>query len=163
MNEKIYLTPAQMAAAAPYEANMATAVKSDWTRGLGRNGAKTLAQISKEVAGGSDYIDITCPGCVLNLVRRVGRWYFDTKERDAALALEAEQKRAAAKVKADLKAHAIPKVAPKVAPKVEASSETKAAKAQKPARTPKSAAKKEKTVKTAAPKKSAAKSAKKAK
>ena len=78
----ITLTPAQMAALAPYERNMKTAVESDWTRGLGSTGAKVLGRILREVAGGPSHVDLSCPDCVLRLCRRVGRWYFDTQEKE---------------------------------------------------------------------------------
>lgn len=160
--EKVYLTAAQMAAAAPYERNMETAVKSDWTRGLGRNGARVLAQISKEVAGGSSYVNTACPDCVLRLARRVGVWYFDTKDRDAALAFEAEQRAAAAKINAALEKKLKP-LADADKPLDLDKAAASAAKAKKPAKTPKYAPKKEKTGKTATPKKKAAKTAKNAK
>lgn len=83
-NKPTYLTAAQMAALAPYEENMRTAVKSDYTRGLGANGARLMGRILSEVTGGPSYVNLSCPVCVLNTARRVGKLYFDTLDRNAA-------------------------------------------------------------------------------
>lgn len=70
------LTPAQLEELRPYEKNMETAIRSDWSRGLGSRGIDTMARIRKEV-NGEAYVNRSCPVCVLELVRTVGRWYFE--------------------------------------------------------------------------------------
>ena len=79
MEKQVILTPAQMERLKPYEKNMETAVRSDWTRGLGRTGYAVLSDIQTEVIGHREFINLSCPVCCLNLVRTVGRWYFANK------------------------------------------------------------------------------------
>lgn len=71
------LTEAQIDSLRPYEKNMETAVRSDWTRGLRETGLRLMAAIKKEIEGGSTYVDMACNVCCLNLVRTVARWYFE--------------------------------------------------------------------------------------
>lgn len=86
------LTGDQIAELKPYEENMRTAVKSDWTRGIGRHGIETMKRIRAEVTGNRAFVNTSCPVCVLSLVREVGRLYF--------AAVEAAEK-AAGKAKGD--------------------------------------------------------------
>lgn len=78
------LTAAQLARLAPYEKNMYTAVYSDWTRGIGQNGITVLSQVREEVTGEKQFVNRSCPFCLLDLVRTVGRWYFEDKAALAA-------------------------------------------------------------------------------
>lgn len=77
------LTAAQIARLAPYEKNMYTAVYSDWTRGIGQNGITVLSQVREEVTGEKQFVNRSCPFCLLDLVRTVGRWYFEDKPVEA--------------------------------------------------------------------------------
>lgn len=78
------LTPAQLVSLEPYEKNMQTAVFSDWTRGIGQTGITVLAQVRDEVTGQKMFVNRSCPFCLLDLVRTVGRWYFEDKAAAAA-------------------------------------------------------------------------------
>ena len=78
------LTAAQISRLAPYEKNMLTAVRSDWTRGLGSTGITVLAQVREEVTGQKEFVNRSCPFCLLELVRTVGWWYFEDKAALAA-------------------------------------------------------------------------------
>ena len=80
MKDRKKLTVSQVAALRPFEENLETAVRSDWTRGLLSDDLRLMARIHKEVAGGSTYIDLSCPYCVLTLVRTVGKWYIADKD-----------------------------------------------------------------------------------
>ena len=82
------LTPAQLEELRPYEKNMFTAVHSDWSRGLGSRGIDTLAKVRDAVTGEKHFVNRSCPVCVLELVRTVGRWYFEDK---AALEAKGEE------------------------------------------------------------------------
>lgn len=95
MPDRRKLTAAELKQLAPYETNMQTAVESDWTRGIGRRGILLMKEIREAVTGRKQHVNGSCPSCVLNLVREVGRWYFADKA--------AKRKKA-------------PKVAPKEAP-----------------------------------------------
>ena len=80
MEKKVTLTPAQMEALTPYEKNMLCAVKSDYTRGLGKTGLTACAEVYKTVTGREYFLNLSCNFWCTDLVRRVGRWYFATKE-----------------------------------------------------------------------------------
>lgn len=77
--ERKKLTPEQLALLAPYESNMRTAVRSDWTRGITSAGLSTMAAIREAVTGVRQSLNRSCPFCLLELVRTVGRWYFADK------------------------------------------------------------------------------------
>ena len=83
MNKRKKLTAAQVDSLRPYEKGMYTAVNSDWVRGVGEAGLRLMAGIHKEIAGGGTFINLSCPVCVLNLVRAVGKWYFEDKDDPA--------------------------------------------------------------------------------
>lgn len=74
------LTGEELKQLAPFEANMKTAVESDWTRGIGRHGIATMKAIRDSVLGKPQHVNTGCPSCVLSLVREVGRWYFSDKD-----------------------------------------------------------------------------------
>ena len=97
MAERKKLTSEQLDALRPYEKNMETAIKSDWTRGIGTAGLRTMARIRKEASGGTTFVNMSCPVCVLELVRQVGRWYFEDKDAPVVKKAKAPRKRKAAK------------------------------------------------------------------
>ena len=74
------ITAQEYAALRPYEANMKTALASDWTRGLGRTGIQVMKEIRDAVVGRRIYVNASCPVCVIQLVREVGRLYFAYQE-----------------------------------------------------------------------------------
>ena len=69
------LTQSEFEALKPYEAHMKTALTSDWTRGLGRNGIKIMSEIRDAATGRRNFVNASCPVCVLKLVREVARMY----------------------------------------------------------------------------------------
>lgn len=79
------LSPAQMERLAPYEKNMACAVRSDYTRGLSRTGLDVVRTVLDEVTGRKNYVCGSCQFSALDVTRRVGRLYFATKEANAAV------------------------------------------------------------------------------
>ena len=81
MPDRRKLTAAELKQLAPYESNMLTAVDSDWTRGIGRRGILLMKEIREAVTGRKQHVNGSCPSCVLNLVREVGRWYFADKPK----------------------------------------------------------------------------------
>lgn len=88
------LTAKQRAALKPYEKNMRTAVKSDWTRGVSTTAVRLMESVRNEVTGKVEHVG-PCPNCILNLVRTVGKWYFaDIEALEKAAARKAAKKAA---------------------------------------------------------------------
>ena len=78
------LTQSEFEALKPYEAHMKTALTSDWTRGLGRNGIKIMSEIRDAATGRRNFVNASCPVCVLKLVREVARMYNAYRDYIAA-------------------------------------------------------------------------------
>lgn len=74
------LTPAEMAAAAPYECNMRTAVDSNYARSIGPAGVDVLNGILKAHGRPAVPGAGSCVACTLSLLQQVGAMYFETKK-----------------------------------------------------------------------------------
>lgn len=72
------LTKEQMKALGPYEKYMRTAVRADWASNPGMQGIDTLSRVWEEVTGTRRNMSVSCGVCVLNLLKDVGRLYFDS-------------------------------------------------------------------------------------
>ena len=78
------LTPAEMAAAAPYECNMRTAVDSNYARSIGPAGVDVLNGILNAHGRPSVPGAGSCVACTLSLLQQVGTMYFETKKNEGA-------------------------------------------------------------------------------
>lgn len=82
------LTPEEYAAAAAYETQMQTAIRSDYLRNVGRSGLAVLVPIYERVSGVKERVNSNCASCILGFLKRLGAIYFADKA-------EAEQNAAA--------------------------------------------------------------------
>ena len=78
------LTPEEMAALAPFECNMRTAINSNYSRSIGIGGAKILNGVLKARGLATEPSAGTCVDCTLRLLKTVGRMYFEAKEAQAS-------------------------------------------------------------------------------
>lgn len=72
------LTKEQMKALEPYEKYMRTAVRADWASNPGMQGIDTLRRVWEDVTGTRRNMSVSCGVCILNLLKDVGRLYFDS-------------------------------------------------------------------------------------
>lgn len=85
------LTPEEFAAAAAYETQMQTAIRSDYLRNVGRSGLAILVPIYERVAGRKERVNSNCAACILGFLKRLGAIYFaDKAEREQQQAPAAE-------------------------------------------------------------------------
>jgi len=75
------MTDEQFNALAPFEHNYETALKANYSRYPGRAAIDTMFAIFREITGSRININRSCSTCVLNLVKSVGKLYFEEKER----------------------------------------------------------------------------------
>lgn len=87
-------TEEQMKELSVWEPNMRTAVRSNWARGIGSTAARRMNEIYNAATGAKGTVNASCAGCMLNLLRDVGRLYFAQKD-----AKESEKESAGTKVK----------------------------------------------------------------
>lgn len=78
------LTDEQFATLAPYEAHFTTALRSSYPRSPGRAALKTIHAILRELEPTTPALNTTCGTCILRVLKKAGRLYFDRKEADAA-------------------------------------------------------------------------------
>lgn len=102
------LNDSQFERLAAYEKYMKTAIDSSYPRSPGPRGLREIHAVLREVDPQTPTLNTTCGTCILRLLKKAGRLYFDRKAAD-------ERERAEA-VAATLEA-ASPKPAPKPAPK----------------------------------------------
>ena len=101
------LNDSQFERLAAYEKYMKTAIDSSYPRSPGPRGLREIHAVLREVDPQTPTLNTTCGTCILRLLKKAGRLYFDRKAAD-------EKDRAEA-VAATLEASA-PKPAPKKAP-----------------------------------------------
>lgn len=75
------LTKEQMKALEPYEKHMRTAVRASWASNPGMQGIETLRRVWEDVTGARRNMSVSCGVCILNLLKDVGRLYFDSLPR----------------------------------------------------------------------------------
>ena len=84
------LTKEQLEALAPYEQHFETAVRSRWARYPGTDAMRLIHRIYCDVTGAKIRLNTSCGVCRLNLLRGLGKIYFEDKaELEAAAAAEA--------------------------------------------------------------------------
>lgn len=77
------LTHEEFAAAAAYETQLRTAVRSDYLRNVGRSGLAILVPIYERVAGTRQAVNSNCAACILDFLKRIGAIYLaDKAERE---------------------------------------------------------------------------------
>lgn len=72
------LTKEHMKALKPYEKYMRTAVRASWASNPGMQGIETLRHVWEDVTGTRRNMSVSCGACILNLLKDVGRLYFDS-------------------------------------------------------------------------------------
>lgn len=78
-------TEEQFQALAPYEDNFRTAVEGHWTRRISVDGQKLIRSIYQEATGEKAPFNVGCAVCVVTILRRAGRlWFQDKEEREKA-------------------------------------------------------------------------------
>lgn len=76
-------TDEQYAILSQWEDNYRTAIRSQWSRSIGRTAALTIHGIYSSVVKGAPHLNHSCGSCVLRLLRNVGNLYFaDKAERE---------------------------------------------------------------------------------
>lgn len=77
-------TPEDMQALAQWEHNMRTAIQSNYLRNVGRAAVKTISDIRARQLGVKEvYVNDSCASCILDLLQRVGKDYFEQKTAEA--------------------------------------------------------------------------------
>ena len=78
------LTPEEMAALAPFECRMRTAINSQYARSIGVYGANLLNGILKARGLATEPGAGACVDCSYRLLVKVGKMYFESKEAQAS-------------------------------------------------------------------------------
>lgn len=74
-------TKEDMKTLSQWEANMRTAIHSRYLRNIGRAAVQTIASIwAKRLGVAQVAVNDSCSACVLDLLQRVGRAYFEQVE-----------------------------------------------------------------------------------
>lgn len=64
-----------------WEGNMRTAIQSRYLRNVGRAAVQIIAEIwARKLGVAKIAVNDSCPACVLDLLQRVGKAYFEQKE-----------------------------------------------------------------------------------
>jgi len=105
----------QFNALAPYEDNFRTATEGKWTRRVSIPAQKQIRAIYTEATGERIPFNIGCGSCIVNLLRKAGKLYFEDKAARAAAEEEAKRAQEAAPAPAEEAQTEAP--APKPAPK----------------------------------------------
>lgn len=82
----------QMQKLFPFEGHFGKAIRAKWAPYPGRDNLIMMNNIYTEVTGVSRHLSPSCDTCIVNLLRDLGKIYF---ERKAELEQENEQKQAA--------------------------------------------------------------------
>jgi hypothetical protein len=77
------LTNEQMAALAPFEGRMQTALRSNWCAAVSAHDFNVVLQIYNSVTGGIRRNNPDCASCVLELFSDMGRIYFAQRDSNA--------------------------------------------------------------------------------
>ena len=85
------LTEEELKSLEPYEQNMRTALRSNYTRNPGRRALEKMNDIYSRVMGVRHRVNAGCNTCILNLLKDCGRIYFaDKSETEARTSVEKE-------------------------------------------------------------------------
>ena len=86
------LNDSQFERLAAYEKYMKTAIDSSYPRSPGPRGLREIHAVLREVDPQTPTLNTTCGTCILRLLKKAGRLYFDRKaadERERAEAIQA--------------------------------------------------------------------------
>lgn len=86
------LNDSQFERLAAYEKYMKTAIDSSYPRSPGPRGLREIHAVLREVDPQTPTLNTTCGTCILRLLKKAGRLYFDRKaadEKDRAEAIQA--------------------------------------------------------------------------
>ena len=75
------MTDEQFNILAQYEHNYETALKANYSRYPGREGVDQMFNTYRDITGSRNNINRSCSVCILNLVKKVGKLYFEEKTR----------------------------------------------------------------------------------
>lgn len=76
-----------------WEGNMRTAIQSRYLRNVGRAAVQVIAEIwARKLGVAKIAVNDSCPACVLDLLQRVGKAYFEQK--DAPVKIKKKKKEA---------------------------------------------------------------------
>ena len=93
-------TDEQFNALAPYEDNFRTALEANWTRRIPIEGQKLIRQTYQDATGDKVPFNTGCATCVINILRRAGkRWFQDKTERETIAAATNLERRADGTIK----------------------------------------------------------------
>lgn len=84
------LNDSQFDRLAAYEKYMKTAIDSSYPRSPGPRGLREIHAVLREVDSQTPTLNTTCGTCILRLLKKAGRLYFDRKEERIAAANAAE-------------------------------------------------------------------------
>jgi hypothetical protein len=74
-------TKEDMKTLSQWEKNMRTAILSRYLRNVGKSAVQTIAEIwARKLGVAKVAVNDSCPACVLDLLQRVGRAYFEQQE-----------------------------------------------------------------------------------
>lgn len=75
------LTKKQKAALAKYEQNLRTATQSNFTRAMSQTAVQEVKQVYEQLTGQPYRMNKNCSACVLDLLKRTARLYFNDKPK----------------------------------------------------------------------------------
>lgn len=76
-----------------WESNMRTAIQSRYLRNVGRAAVQVIAEIwARKLGVAKIAVNDSCPACVLDLLERVGKAYFEQQEAENKKAKKAKPK-----------------------------------------------------------------------
>ena len=87
------MTDEQFNTLAQFEPNFKTALECNYSRYPGQAGVDTLFRIWRELTNSRVNINRSCGTCILNLVKNVGKLWYQEKARRVAEQLEEERKK----------------------------------------------------------------------
>ena len=76
------LTDNQLARLTAYEQYFATALRSNYPRSPGPRALREIHAVLREVDPTTPVLNTTCGTCILRVLKKAGRLYFDRKEAD---------------------------------------------------------------------------------
>lgn len=85
------LNDSQFERLAAYEKYMKTAIDSSYPRSPGTRGLREIHAVLREVEPQTPTLNTTCGTCILRLLKKAGRLYFDRKAADEKERAEAIQ------------------------------------------------------------------------
>lgn len=73
-----YFDKTQLEALKRWESNFHSAVYSNYSRPLGKNEIDFMRSLYFEAQGDDIFVNLSCGKCVLDFLKRIGKWYYDS-------------------------------------------------------------------------------------